>query len=139
MSGIEDLRVLLAHMQPELRPGGFVFCTLPEGKYGDHAELEPIGSFQEEEGLTLVLAQEQADLAGLAYDCVLRMISLKVHSSLTAVGLTAAFSGQLARYGISANVLAGFYHDHIFVQEDRADDAMEALAVLSADSTSRQS
>jgi hypothetical protein len=54
-------------------------------------------------------------------------ISLTVHSSLDAVGLTAAFSSKLAEHGISANVFAGYYHDHIFVQSELAQSAIEAL------------
>ena len=35
-----------------------------------------------------------------------------------AVGLTAAFATRLADCELSANVFAGFYHDHIFVQNN---------------------
>ena len=54
-------------------------------------------------------------------------ISLGVHSSLEAVGLTAALSTRLADAGISANVIAALRRDHFFVPWDRRD---EALAVL---------
>lgn len=50
-----------------------------------------------------------------------------MHSSLEAVGLTAAFATELTRHGLSANVVAGYYHDHVFVD---ADDAERAVAVL---------
>ncbi len=139
MSGIEDLKVLLAHMEPTLGAETYVFCTFPDGRYGDYPELSPIASYSEEEGLTLVVTQAAADRQSLEYSCVLRKITLKVHSSLTAVGLTAAVAGQLARFGISANVLAGFYHDHIFVQAERAEEAVQALNHLSAESTGIQS
>ena len=139
MTGIEDLRVLLAHLEPSLEPEPFVFCTLPGEGYGSPAELDPIGSFVEQEGLTLILRQDEADRKNLSYSGVMRRIILKVHSSLSAVGLTAAVAGQLTRYGISANVVAAYYHDHIFVPADRAGDAIEALNLLSADATVIQS
>jgi hypothetical protein len=53
-----------------------------------------------------------------------------VHSSLETVGLTAAFSTKLGEHGISANVIAGYYHDHIFVQSDLAKSAIDALHEL---------
>ncbi len=59
-------------------------------------------------------------------------ITLTVHSSLEAVGLTAAVANTLASAGIACNVLAGFHHDHLLVPIDRVDDAMAALSRLSA-------
>ncbi len=115
MAGEEDLDTLLVLLEPSLLPGDFVFCTAANLKYGDFAELQPLASYQEEEGLTLVLAKQSADVAGLAYDSVFNCITLMVHSSLDAVGLTAAVSGKLAANGISANVMAAYHHDHVFV------------------------
>ena len=59
-------------------------------------------------------------------------ITLTVHSALQAVGLTAAFSAALGEVGISCNVVAGVFHDHLFVPVDRAHDAMDALRALQA-------
>jgi hypothetical protein len=55
---------------------------------------------------------------------------LQVHSDLEAIGLTAAFSAALTREGIIANVVAGYFHDHLFVPEDRRADAMRGLRNL---------
>ena len=127
MTGESDLAQLLASMAPELLDDEFVFCTVGELAYADFADLSPLASFREREGLTLVLSRAAADRAGLGYPSVFRCISLSVHSSLDAVGLTAAVATCLARQGISANVIAAYYHDHIFVPSDRA---LEALGVL---------
>ena len=81
-------------------------------------------------GRTLVVRREVADDAGLAYDFVGCWITLTVHSSLDAVGLTAAFSSALARAGIGCNVLAGRYHDHILVPHSRREDAVAVLRAL---------
>ena len=130
MAGEEDLDTLLVLLEPSLLPGDFVFCTAANLKYGDFAELQPLASYQEEEGLTLVLLKQSADVAGLAYDSVFNCITLMVHSSLEAVGLTAAVSGKLAANGISANVMAAYHHDHVFVPENKAKLALQLLAEL---------
>ena len=134
MSSITDLNQLIAQMRPALQPDHFVFCTFPGKKYGDFAELNPISAYLESEGLTLILPQTQADQANIAYDGTYRAITLQVHSSLEAVGLTAAVATKLTAHNISANVVAAYHHDHIFVQSDKAADALQALRDLSADS-----
>lgn len=130
MTAITDLDALLAGMEPVLCVAAYVFVTLPEAAYGDGAELEPLGCFQEAEGLTLIVPQAKADAAGIAYDGVYRAITLRVHSSLSAVGLTAAVAASLTEHAISANVVAAFYHDHIFVPAERAAEALAALNTL---------
>ncbi len=132
MSGESNLAVLLASMQPVLLDAEYVFTSIESGRYGDLAELNPIAMFSEEEGMTLVLERQSAEAAGIAIEAVFKCITLTVHSSLDAVGLTAAFSAKLGEHGISANVIAGYYHDHIFVQAERATDAMAALLEFSA-------
>ena len=128
MAGEEDLNQLLASMQPSLLPEDYVFCTVAGSDYGDLAELQPIASFQEAEGLTLVLPKQKAVEADLAFESVFSCITLMVHSSLDAVGLTAAVSGRLATNGISANVIAAYYHDHVFVPKEKAERALELLS-----------
>jgi len=114
-------------MSPQLNDGEFVFLSFDEAKYGDYQALKPVASFKEQEGLTLVVPKALADNSRLIYDGVFRYITLQVHSSLSAVGLTAAFSEKLTAHNISANVIAGYYHDHIFVSALDAENAMAAL------------
>ncbi|KZX63343.1 transporter [Vibrio sp. HI00D65] len=130
MTAITDLDILLNSMSPELIEGDYIFCTV-EGGLADYVHLNPIATFREKEGLTLVLTKEVATQTQLSFDGVFSMITLSVHSSLEAVGLTAAFATKLGSYGISANVIAGYYHDHIFVQKHKADQAMSALREFS--------
>ena len=130
MTGEKDLQKLLSSMSPELVEGEVVFCTYPEAQYGDYSALDPVAAIREAEGLTLVIPKSKADENNIRYDSVYRQITLTVHSSLDAVGLTAAFASKLTEHGISANVIAGFYHDHIFVQREHADRAMKALHEL---------
>lgn len=128
MGGITDLAALLSDMRPQLRGGDYVYCTVPAEEADRWMSLLPLGFFREEEGVTLILDRAAADRAGLAYGPVLRCITLTVHSALEAVGLTAAVSAALTRHGISANVVAAYHHDHIFVPAKDADRALLALA-----------
>jgi len=134
LAGEKNLDNLLSSMSPELIEGEYVFCTIKNSKYGDYAETQPIASFAEAEGLTLVLLKESAEYVNLSYESVFRCITLGVHSSLEAVGLTAAVAGKLASNGIAANVIAAYFHDHIFVQSELAD---RAIGILSEYSTQK--
>jgi hypothetical protein len=130
MAGIVELEELLKSMSPELKPGEYVFCTVA-GSLTDYASLDPLACFRETEGLTLILAAEAAEKARLACQGTFRQITLTVHSSLEAVGLTAAVAAKLAAGGISANVVAAYYHDHIFVPSAKATAALAALKSFS--------
>ena len=130
MSGETNLARLLQSMTPQLNPGQYVFCCVP-AEY-DCSGLQPIASLRESEGLSLVLPREVADAYNLSYDYVAAWITLEVHSSLAAVGLTASFSTALAQAGISCNVVAGVHHDHLFVPCERAEKALSTLCALSA-------
>lgn len=130
MTGEKNLDKLLQTMSPTLVAGEFVFCSFEDSRYGDHSNLEPIASFAESEGLTLVIPKSKADEYAIRYESVFSCITLKVHSSLDAVGLTAAISTKLTEHGISANVIAGYYHDHIFIQCEFAEKAIAAIEEL---------
>lgn len=130
MTGERHLERLLASLSPVLIDGEFVFCSFENARYGDHLNLQPIAAMTESEGLTLVIPKSKADEHELNYGPVFKGITLKVHSSLEAVGLTAAFSSKLTEHGISANVIAGYFHDHIFVHSEHAEKAIAALDEL---------
>ncbi len=130
MTGEKNLEKLLESISPCLMDNDYVFCTFHNAQYGDCLDLEPIAAIKESEGLTLVIPKNKADENSLMYESVFKKITLQVHSSLDAVGLTAAVSAKLSEYGISANVMAGYYHDHIFVQKELAYTAIEALNEL---------
>ena len=139
MPGETDLQRLLSGMRPTLNPGRFVFTTVdgavPSG-------ITPIVTVTEQEGLTLVVRLEDAETVGLAYEYIAGWITLRVHSALEAVGLTAAVARELADVGLSCNIVAGFHHDHIFVPYDRAGEAvavLDDLALRSAQGSRRWS
>ncbi|EJN15913.1 hypothetical protein PMI42_00490 [Bradyrhizobium sp. YR681] len=130
MTGERDLGALLKYMRPELRPGIFVFCTIPTGK-PIPAALNPLLTFREQEGATIVILREEAETAGLRYAFASRLITLTVHSALDAVGFLAAITARLAEAGISVNAVSAFHHDHLFVPVDRTDEAMTVLEEMS--------
>jgi len=130
MSGETSLQKMLATLSPQAMDGEYVFCSFEDARYGDYAELEPVAAIRESEGLTLVVPRDNADRRGIGYESVFSGITLGIHSSLDAVGLTASCASKLTEHGISANVIAGFYHDHIFVQREFAEQAIEALNEL---------
>lgn len=129
MSGaVSNLAGLLRSMQPVLNRGVYAFVALPAGGVPDR--VEPIATFREREGLTLIAEEQQAKQAGLALLFRAAWITLTVHSDLQAVGLTAAVATALAEAGISCNVVAAAYHDHLFVPIEAAGSAMAALHAL---------
>jgi len=127
-NGETNLAQLLRTMQPALQPGTYVFCTVQSLAGLDLADV--VCLFKEQEGLTVILPQSTADDLGLPYSFVAAWITLTVHSALEAVGLTAAFAQALARANVSCNVVAAYYHDHIFVAASDADKAMHLLQQL---------
>lgn len=121
-----DLASLIRTMSPRLLPGIFVFATVdtvPDG-------LDPVMTFREPEGITLILRQDKAVAASLAWIFPSRMITLEVESSLEAVGFLAAITTRLAKEGIAVNPVSGFHHDHLFVPEGRAEEAMAILMAM---------
>ena len=130
MLGERNLATLLQNMKPEMHDGVFVFCSIPADEEIP-AALGPVHIFREREGTTLVVRREEAEGAGLPHQFTSRLITLSVHSSLEAVGFLAAITGRLAEAGISVNVVSAYYHEHLFVPEHRADEALRLLLDMS--------
>ncbi|EIM02143.1 acetyltransferase [Rhodanobacter thiooxydans] len=125
---VSNLAELLHSMHPVLNRGVYVFVALPGGSIPDR--VEPIATFRERKGLTLIVEEQQAVDAGLAVLFRAAWITLSVHSDLQAVGLTAAVAAALAEAGISCNVVAAAYHDHLFVHVEAASHALAVLRAL---------
>ena len=129
MAGGMDLAALLQSMEPVLHavPNGY---GLLESGATVPVEVAAFAVISEPEGVTVVATIAALLAAGIPHQGQWARISLTVHSDLAAVGLTAAIAATLARQNISANVVAGYFHDHVFVQWDRRDAAMAALIAL---------
>jgi hypothetical protein len=117
---------LLRALDPELRPGRFVFVSLPTVPTG----IEPMATIREPEGVSMVLPAENAEAMGLPFEFEAAMITLRVDSALDAVGLTASVSSALADAGIPCNVVAGYHHDHLFVPHAFGEEAVGVLTAL---------
>lgn len=128
MTGESNLSVLLRSMKPSLNKGDYVFCALMPPHV---IPKEAVCFFKEQEAITVIIRKEIADELQLNYSFIAAWISLTVHSSLSAVGLTAAISTALAKNNISCNVVAAYYHDHLFVDKKDAQEAMTILTELS--------
>lgn len=131
MPGETDLSELLTSMRLSISPETYVFATLPPGTTVP-GDLNPVMTFREREGMTLIVTEDAAHAAGLASIFPSRMITLDVHSSLEAVGFIAVIATVLAKAGIGVNPVAGYFHDHLFVPADRAQEAMGVLEALGA-------
>ena len=125
MTGEKDLDKLLKTMKPMLNAGDYVFCTIKSLASINSNDFVMV--FKEQEGITVIVKKDRADILQLDYSFVACWITLTVHSSLEAVGLTAAFSKALTDAGISCNVVAAYFHDHIFVDKKDAEKAMIVL------------
>ncbi len=128
MTSETNLQTLLKSLKPELHSGDYVFCSIPDSVIIHTSDI--ILLFKETEGHTVIIKKETADKLQLGYSFVASWITLAVHSSLQAVGLTAAFSTALSAAGISCNVVAAFYHDHIFIDKKDTQKAIEVLTSL---------
>jgi hypothetical protein len=136
--GETNLDKLLAAMSPALDKETYVFCTVPTMPTG--LVEKPRMVFEEAEGTTLIITKGQAEAQNIKYEYPCCMITLNVHSSLEAIGFLARITTHLAsQHGLSVNAVAGFYHDHLFIPIDRAQDAMTGLQEVIDDAKSKVS
>lgn len=126
-TGERDLAVLLRTLSVSRRDGVFTVCAV-DGPIGPGDGVEAV--VREAEAITVVVTVEAALRNGWPVGFEAAWLTLDVHSSLEAVGLTAAVAGVLAESEIPCNVVAGYYHDHLLVPVARADEAMERLTAL---------
>lgn len=129
MNGETNITALLKGLKPMLQKGEYVFVSLKSLDGIDRNDT--ICEFKEKEGITIVIERKKADALNLNYSFITSWITLSIHSSLEAVGLTAIYATELAKNNISCNVIAGFYHDHIFVAKNDAENALKILNNLS--------
>lgn len=132
MTPIKDLEELIKNMKPLLLEQLWFYCCVTEEQLTSELLKFAFAMVRETESITLILPPEQAESLGQKNDSGFKRIELQVYSCLEAVGLTAAISQCLKENNISANVVAGFHHDHVFVPEADAKKAIDALNTLTS-------
>jgi len=130
MTNIKNINILIKNLNPKLNKGEYVFCSIDNLKNINSNKI--IGSFKEKEGISVIVSKKEAVNLKLSFSFIAAWITLRVYSSLEDIGLTATFSSALNKKGISCNVISGYYHDHIFVNINDKDKAMNILKNLSA-------
>lgn len=139
-TGETSLSKLLQTLKVTLHPETYTFITLPPtftGQVDFNPNVQMLFRESAEGSTTLILKggsleqlQTYTDSGAEISSVKWRMLTLNVHSSLEAVGFMAVVSKVLAERGVSCNVVAGWFHDHVFVQREKADEAVEALKRL---------
>ena len=129
MNGSKDLEFMLENMSPEIIPGEYVFATVNEETLEEFSE-SPLLTYREKEAITVIVRKEVADTHALAYEDTWGLITLTVHSDLSAIGFLAEVTRVLAKAQLSVNVVSAFYHDHLFVPYERIHEAVRILVEL---------
>ncbi len=137
MDGQRELQKLLETLSPTLEKEKYVFASISKARL-KLLGVKPKLVFFEKEGAAVVLDKETADNERIAYDGAWALITLRVHSSLFAVGLLAAAAGALAKNKISVNAVSAFYHDHLFVPFEKAGAALMVLKKLQANARKKR-
>ena len=127
--GEHDLQKLLKNCNPALHNDEFVFVTLRDREIPARVHAQCL--FRESEGLTVIVRRGEAEREHWPWTFPCRMITLQVHSALDAVGFLARVMAVLSAHGISTNTVSAYYHDHLFVPVDRAEEALHLLRNLS--------
>lgn len=128
MSGIIDLQKTLQSIKVVCDDVRYGFASIEDESLIDRDLV--LATFHENNQLAIIAPQQY--LADQKIECEgpYAKLTIDVHTSLELVGLTAVMATKLADHGISANVVAAFYHDHVFVQYDLREKARELLENL---------
>lgn len=129
MAAETDLGRLLADLDPVLDPVPYGYGLLAHGQPFPPG-FEAFAVIRETEGMTVIAPLAALEAAGMASNGNWARITMMVHSALEAVGLTAAMAKALTVAGISANVVAAYHHDHLFVPWERREQAVAVLRAL---------
>ena len=120
----KNLKILLKNMNPVLEDKEYLYLTFSEEDFKKINIQEVKFFFREKEWITVILEKNNLYKNN---DKIWSLITLQVHSSLDAIWFTAAFSEILKNNNISCNVVAGYFHDHIFVDKNDWENAVRIL------------
>jgi hypothetical protein len=132
MSGITDLQETLNSIKVVCDEIEYGFTSIVDETQIDRDKV--LATFHENGQLAIIAPKQYLDSLNIENEGPYAKLTIDVHTSLELVGLTAVMATKLADHGISANVVAAFYHDHVFVQYDLRKQAQELLEGLKNDS-----
>lgn len=128
MTGQTNLQEVLNSMQVSCDDVEYGFAVVEPTTLIAVSEL--LGTFNEPEGLTLIATKDYLEKMSITCEGPFAKLTIDIHTSLELVGLTAVLATKLAESEVSANVVAAFYHDHVFVQYSLRQKAIDALHSL---------
>jgi len=128
MSGITDLKQTLSSLKVICDDIEYGFASVSLDSTIDREKV--LATFHEDGYLAIIAPSAYLDSKGIENEGPFAKLTIDVHTSLEMVGLTAVLSTKLAEHEISANVVAAFYHDHVFVQYKLRQKAIELLESL---------
>jgi uncharacterized protein len=127
-AGETDLHRLLAGLAPELAEHP---RAIRSQAVNVPASEDAIMTFRESEGMTVIVPVTAVPATeDEQSEPLWAQITLRIHSSLEAVGMMAAIAAALTARNIPCNAVSAYYHDHLFVPWARRDDACLALREL---------
>jgi hypothetical protein len=131
---VRDRQAMLASMKPVLKEGRYFFCTTQDATVAAALAECSLALFREDEGVTLVLLEDDARQHGFDLSMPMCRIVLEVFSALDGVGLTAGVATALADIGIPCNMIAAYHHDNVFVPWTMGHQAISILEEVQRDS-----
>jgi hypothetical protein len=130
---VRERQAMLTGMTPVLKEGTYFFCTTNDVTVAAALLKRSVALFREDEGLSLVLMENDARQHGFDLGMPMRRIVLEVFSALDDVGLTASVASALADEGIPCNMIAAYHHDNVFVPAPMGQRAVSILQNLQRD------
>ena len=123
-------------LRPQAREVAYYYGTFPE------TSLMALAGYirhfaaivREKEGITVVFSDDAKESMRLYSQKKIEgpfcLITFEAATKLDATGITAAATGALAKEKIPANVIAGYFHDHVLVPYAMKEAAMACLKKL---------
>ncbi|WP_037515391.1 ACT domain-containing protein [Sphingomonas sp. PAMC 26621] len=135
---VRERQAMLAGMKPVLKEGAYFFCTTNDGTIAAALLRCSVAIFREDEGVAIVLIEDDARQHGFDLSMPMRRIVLEVYSALDGVGLTAGVATALADNGIPCNMIAAYHHDNVFVPASMAERAIRILQDVQREAASAE-
>lgn len=138
--GETNLASLIRSMSPSLDEETYVFGHIPAKTDTDFQNILklfvgiPVQMlFREDKGWTVITSQKVAEEIQMQSVFPCKRITLRVHSSLEAVGFMTAITTKLTELNTGVNPVSGYYHDHLFVPLGKEQSVLEALKTMATE------